>query len=418
MTEEAPAPQKRAGEGAIVFVCAAMLIDTISFGLLMPVLPPLIQELTGQTLSEASATAGWLFVTFAAFQFFAGPVMGNLSDRFGRRPILLASMAAFFVNYTLMGFAHEIALLFIGRAITGAAGAIFAPANAYVADVTPPERRAQRFALIGASFGAGFVLGPAIGGLLGGLDPRAPFFVAAGLAFLNFTLGWFVLPESLPPERRRAFDWRRANPIGALLSLRKRPEVLTIVFAIFLWNFAFQVYPATWPFFTMLQFDWGTTAIGFSLAYSGIIMVIMQGGFTGRIVRAVGERTAVVLAMISSILGMIVASAASAGWMLYLSSTIACLQGLAGPAMNAIITSRTPADQQGELQGGVASFNGLAAIFGPLVLSQTLSHFTAPDAPVHFAGAAFALAAAISLGALGVFLWATRDFRRLAPAPT
>lgn len=413
MSEQTEKPRS---EGAVAFVCAVMLIDTISFGILIPVLPEFLAEITGKTVSDATRTAGYMLVIFAGLQFLFGPIIGNLSDRFGRRPILLASMAAFAANYLLMGLATSVWMLFLGRAISGIAGATYAPCNAYVADITPPERRAQRFALIGAAFGVGFILGPALGGLVGQISPRAPFFVAAAMAGVNLLFGLFVLPESLPRARRRPFDWRRANPVGALSALVRRPDVLPIVLCIFLFGFAFQVYPATWSFFAALKFGWGAGAIGLALAYSGLLMAVMQGGFTGRIVRAVGERNAVLLGMGSVILGMTCNALAVQGWQAYACATVGALQGLSTASMNAIVTSRTPADQQGDLQGAVASLNGIGAIVSPFLLTQTLAYFTGPQAPIYFAGAAFVLSALIVCAALALFVWAARDFRRLAPA--
>jgi DHA1 family tetracycline resistance protein-like MFS transporter len=378
--------RKPVGEGAVVFVCAAMLIDTISFGILIPVLPSLLIELEGAAMTDATRTAGYLTVLFSALVFLFGPAMGNLSDRFGRRPILLGSVAAFCLN------------------------------NAYVADITPPERRAQRFALIGAAFGVGFILGPALSGLVGQFDPRAPFFVAAAMAGLNFLFGWFVLPESLPKERRRPYDIRRANPVGALSGLAGRRDVFPIVACMFLWMFAFQVYPATWAFFATLKFEMSPGAIGLQLAYSGLLMAMMQGGLTGRIVRRVGERSAALLGMASGAAGMIASAFAAAPWMLYVASTIGCLHGLAGASMNAIVTSRTPATEQGALQGGVSSLNGLGAVAAPLLLTQTLAAFSAPDAPLRFTGAAFVLSALIALAAMGLFFAATRGWRAIESA--
>jgi DHA1 family tetracycline resistance protein-like MFS transporter len=408
--------RKPVGEGAVVFVCAAMLIDTISFGILIPVLPSLLIELEGAAMTDATRTAGYLTVLFSALVFLFGPAMGNLSDRFGRRPILLGSVAAFCLNYVAMGFAQELWVLFVGRALTGVAGALYAPCNAYVADITPPERRAQRFALIGAAFGVGFILGPALSGLVGQFDPRAPFFVAAAMAGLNFLFGWFVLPESLPKERRRPYDIRRANPVGALSGLAGRRDVFPIVACMFLWMFAFQVYPATWAFFATLKFEMSPGAIGLQLAYSGLLMAMMQGGLTGRIVRRVGERSAALLGMASGAAGMIASAFAAAPWMLYVASTIGCLHGLAGASMNAIVTSRTPATEQGALQGGVSSLNGLGAVAAPLLLTQTLAAFSAPDAPLRFTGAAFVLSALIALAAMGLFFAATRGWRAIESA--
>lgn len=412
MTAEAP-PKPR--ESAVLFVCAAMLIDTISFGILIPVMPQFLAEITGESVSDATRVAGYLVVTFAALQFVCGPIIGNLSDRFGRRPVLLGSMAAFAVNYAIMGVTESVAVLFFARALTGIAGATYGPCNAYVADITPPERRAQRFALLGAAFGLGFILGPALGALVGQMGPRAPFFVAAAMAGVNFLFGLFVLPESLTKERRRKFEWKRANPIGALAALRKRPEVLGIVSCIFLYNFAFQVYPTTWSFFAALKFDWGPGAMGIALAYSGLLMAVMQGGFTGRIVRAIGEPRAVLLGMTSAASGMLWNAFCVAGWQLYIGATLGGLQGLAGASMNAIASKNTPPDQQGELQGAVASLNGIGAIVSPFLLTQTLSFSTGPRAPAYFPGAAFFLSACLTLAALALFFTVARV--RAQPRP-
>jgi DHA1 family tetracycline resistance protein-like MFS transporter len=386
-----------------------VLIDTIGFGIVIPVLPKLLVELTGESVSEVAAIGGWLVAAFAVAQFLCGPLLGNLGDRFGRRPVLLGSMAAFGLNYLLMAVAPTLAWLFVGRALAGAAGAIYAPANAYIADITPPAERARRFALTGAAFGLGFIIGPAIGGLLSGLGPRAPFYVAAALAGLNFVFGLFALPESLAPENRRAFNLARANPFGALMALRKHGGVLAVIASIFLWFLAFQVYPTTWAFFVKVKFDWSEQAIGATLAYSGLLMALVQAGATGRLVKSFGERRTAIIGLVSGIAGMALYAFIPQGWMIYAVATVACLQGVAGASMNAIISQRTPANAQGELQGGVASANGLGMVIGPLLLATTLSAAAAPGLAHPFPGAAFALAAAISLCALFVFAWATRE---------
>lgn len=413
--------EQKAGRRAMTFVFLAVLIDTIGFGIIIPVLPQFLMDLTGHNASQATRDAGFLVVTFAIFQFLFGPLIGNLSDRFGRRPILLFSMAMFGANYLLSALAPTLAWLFVGRALSGISGAIYAPANAFIADITPPEERARRFSLMGAAFGVGFVLGPALGGLIGELGPRAPFYAAAIMAGLNFIFGYFVLPETLPKERRRAFDIRRANPLGALFSLGKYKSVIAVIASIFLWFLAFQVYPATWSFFVTLRFDWQPALIGASLAVSGVAMATVQAFFTGRIVKSFGERGAAAIGFTSGIVGMMAYVFVPFGWMIFFIPLLAAWQGVAGPAMNAIISGRVPADQQGELQGGVASANGLGAIIGPLLLTQALAAATSPGAPIHFPGAAFALAAFISLFALGLFLWATRkrpDPAIAEPAPT
>ncbi|MBI1187977.1 MAG: MFS transporter [Alphaproteobacteria bacterium] len=398
---------------ALAFVLFAMLIDTIGFAIVLPVLPDYLMALSGVSKSVATAQAGWLLFTFAALQFVCGPILGNLSDRFGRRPILLGSMAAFGVNYILMAMAPTLAWLFVGRAIAGVAGAIYAPANAYVADITEPKERARRFGYVGAAFGLGFILGPALGGLIGQLDPRAPFYAAGVLALANFAFGWFALPESLAPELRRPFDWRRANPLSALMALRRFGNVLPLVFVAFLYILGFQVYPATWTFYASLKFDWSPLLIGAALAVSGLFMALVQTLLVGRVVGRVGERGAVIIGMSFAIMGMIAYVFIDHGWMVFVVSALASLHALTGPSLNALVTTRVPADQQGALQGAMASLNALGAIIGPLVLTQALSAATAETIARPFPGAAFALAAVICAGALMIFLSIER--RRSAP---
>src|SRR6185295_6084282 len=267
---------RQPGKYALLFIFLTVLIDSIGFGIIMPVMPQLLVTLTGATMAHATLIAGWLLTTYALLQFACGPIMGNLSDRFGRRPVLLASLAAFAFDYMLMGLAPTVGWLFLGRAIAGIAGAVYSPAMAYIADVSAPEKRAQSFGVMGAAFGLGFIIGPALGGLLGELGPRAPFFAAAGLAGINFLYGLFVLPESLPKERRRKFEWSRANPLGTLTALKRYPAVMAIAGAVFLWQLAHQVYPSTWAFFAKIRFQWTEIEIGASLAFVGILMAFTQ----------------------------------------------------------------------------------------------------------------------------------------------
>src|SRR6185503_7565026 len=265
-----------AGKHALVFVVVTVLLDIVGFGLIIPVLPRLLVELTGDSVSQAAIDGGWLAFVYAAMQFVCAPVLGNLSDRHGRRPVLLFAVGALGVDYVVMGLAPTLAWLFLGRAISGMAGASFTPAYAYVADVSPPEKRAQNFGLISAAFGVGFILGPALGGFLGTFGTRTPFFAAAALSLVNLLYGTFVLPESLPLEARRPFDWRRANPLGTLLQMRKHPVVLGLLGALFLWMVAHQVMPATWTFYTKFRFGWSEMMIGASLAAAGVVMAVSQ----------------------------------------------------------------------------------------------------------------------------------------------
>jgi DHA1 family tetracycline resistance protein-like MFS transporter len=381
-----------------------VLIDTIGFGVILPVLPKLIMEISTLPIAEATRVGGFLLVVFAVLQFLFGPVMGNLSDAYGRRPVLLLSLLAFGVNYALMGFAPTLAWLFVGRAISGMAGAVYAPANAYVADVSSPEDRAKSFGLVGGAFGLGFVLGPALGGLLGGFGPRAPFFAAAGLALVNFVYGYFVLPESLPPERRRPFQLARAHPLGTLRALRGQRAVLRLALCAFVWLTAFQVYPATWSFYAMAKFSLSPAEIGATLALSGLSMALVQALLTGRLVKKLGEARTAPLGVLWGASCFVLYAFIPDSWMLYPILAIGGLQGITMPSINAMMSKAIGAERQGELQGGMASVMGLSSIVGPLMLSQVLAYFSAQDAPVHFPGAAFLLAAVLAFSCLSMLL--------------
>ncbi len=398
----------------LTFVLLTVLIDTMGFGIILPVLPRLIMQIGAVDVAESTRIGGLLAVTFAVLQFLFGSVMGNLSDAYGRRPVLLASLLAFGVNYALMGFAPSLPWLFAGRAITGLAGAVYAPANAFVADITEPEQRAQRFALVGAAFGGGFVLGPALGGLLGELGARAPFFVAAGLAFANFVYGFLVLPETHPPERRRAFALARANPFGALAALRQQRTVAPLLLCAFFWQVAFQVYPSTWSYYAMAKFDLSPGAIGATLALSGASMAFVQGFFTGRIVKRIGESRSAPLGVAIGAASFTAYAFIPDSWMLYPILMVGGLQGVAMPSMNALMSKQLGPERQGELQGAIASVMGLAAIVGPLGLSQTLAYFSSSTAPVFFPGAAFLLAALLACVSLTLLL--ARMPAAIAPA--
>jgi DHA1 family tetracycline resistance protein-like MFS transporter len=381
----------------LIFILLTILIDTIGFGIIMPVLPQLIMQIAAVNVSGAARIGGLMMAVFAGLQFLFGPVMGNLSDRFGRRPVLLISLLCFSVNYALMGFAPNIAWLFVGRALTGMAGAVYAPATAFIADVTPPEKRAQSFGMIGGAFGLGFVLGPVLGGLLGESGPRAPFFAASGLAVLNFIYGFFVLPESLPASRRRPFSLARANPLGTLRAFRGQHVVLALALVAFFWQLAFFVYPATWSYFAIAKFKLTPAAIGATLAVSGFSQAVVQGALTGRIAARIGERNAALLGVAWGSLMFLCYAFMTESWMLFPVLAIGGLQGIASPSINALMSRELGPERQGELQGGLASVMGLASIFGPFTLTQVLAYFSNPGAPVYFPGAAFFLAALLGM---------------------
>ena len=391
-------PEPAAGRRAVVFIFITVLIDSIGFGLILPVLPQLIVELTGRSLGGAAAYGGWLAFSYALMQFFCGPVLGNLSDRFGRRPVLLASLFALGLDYLVMAVAPTIGWLFLGRIVAGIAGASFTTAYAYLADVSTPEKRAQNFGLIGAGFGMGFIIGPAIGGLVGTLGPRAPFYAAAAMALLNTGFGLVALPESLPLAARRPFDWRRANPLGTLLQLSKYPAVLWMIGAAFFWQLGHQVLPNVWSFYTILKFNWSTADVGYSLAFAGVVMVIGQGVLIRWLIpRVGGDRSAALLGMLCGAITYLGYAFATQGWMMYASLLVWLPAAVAYPSLNALMSREIPASAQGELQGGVASLYGLSSILGPPLMTELFEHFTSERTQYPFPGAPFAAAAALVL---------------------
>ncbi|HVF93740.1 MAG TPA: MFS transporter [Sphingomonas sp.] len=385
---------------AVPIVLAAVLIDTIGFGIVIPVLPRLITELGGVGLEDAARLAGYMLVLFAATQFVAGPIMGSLGDRFGRRRVLIASMLAFSLDYALMAVAPTLAWLFVGRAVAGIAGAVYAPAMAVLADVTPPDKRGATFGLIGAAFGLGFIIGPAIGGLLADLGPRAPFVVAALLAAINAVAMLVALPETLAPEHRRAFDWRAANIVGAFRPLFAAGNAAALLGAWFLWQLAHMVYPATWSFWATIRLGWDAAAIGWSLAFTGMCMTIVQLALTGRAIDRLGERATVVVGLAAGALSYTALAFVTQGWMVYAIFVAGAFQGFVFPATNALLSRMVDASAQGALQGGIASMSSIAAIVGPLLLSQSLAAGTERG----FAGAAFLLAGIMAAAALAIIV--------------
>ncbi len=390
---------------ALGFIFVTVLIDSIGFGIVMPVFPALIRQLTGGTLSDAARIAGWLALGYASMQFVFGPVIGGLSDRFGRRPVLLASLLAFGLDYLAQAFAPTLAWLVATRLIAGVTGASFGTAYAYIADVSPPEQRAANFGVAGIGFGLGFIIGPVLGGLLARFGTEVPFLVAAGLAFLNVAYGWFVLPESLAPENRRPFDWRRANPVGALLRLKRyNPVVLGLAAAVFLWIIGFQALPVMWSFYTIEKFGWNEDQIGYSLAAVGLVAVIMQGGLSRIIIPRFGERRVIVIGAISGIAAYLTYAFAQVGWQLYAGIVVGALSGLVYQSLQGLMSREVSASEQGELQGAIASVYSIAALIGPVAVTQAFAHFTARDAPVYVPGAPFVLAAVLAAAALAVFV--------------
>ncbi len=393
---------------AVPIVLAAVLIDTIGFGIVMPVLPTLIVQLKGGSLADAARTGGALLIAFAAAQFFAGPIFGNLGDRFGRRPVLLTAMVAFAIDYALMAFAPTIGWLFLGRIIAGVAGAIYGPANAVLADVTPPEKRGETFGLMGAAFGTGFIIGPAIGGLLAGFGPRAPFLVAGALAVLNACWMAAAMPETLEAADRRPFAWRRANAFGAFKPLFHAGGAAPLLIVAFCWQLGQMVYPATWAFWCEIRFGWSPHLIGLSLAASGVTMALTQVFVTGRAIRRFGELGTVMIGISVAVATFTAITFATTGWMVFALIALGSLTGLVFPGINALLSNGVDSANQGALQGGMASLGSVAEVIGPLAMTQTLAFGAEHGAP----GAAFLLAAALAAVALAVLWWGIVRLKR------
>lgn len=376
-------------QAAVRFILITVLLDMLGIGLIIPVLPKLVTSLYGGDLSEGSHVFGWFVASYALMQFLFAPTLGNLSDAYGRRPVLLVSLLGASLDYLMMAFAPTWQWLFLGRVLSGVTGANIAVANAYIADVSSPEERAKNFGLIGACFGVGFIIGPAVGGLLGQYGLRVPFLAAATLNLCNTLYGFFVLPESHARENRRPFDWSRINPLAALRTLARFPVVLGLTATIALDRIAHDSLPSTWVLFTTYRFNWTELQNGLSLALVGIMFALVSGGLTGRIVGKLGERRTLIFGLCVSATGYLLYGLATQGWMLYAIIAATSIGGVAGAALMALITKLVPANEQGALQGALGSVQSVAAIIGPLMATSLFGYFTSPRAPVHLPGAAF-----------------------------
>jgi MFS transporter, DHA1 family, tetracycline resistance protein len=392
----------------LIFIMLTVMIDAMGIGLIIPVMPDLIQELGGRTLAEAAIWGGILSTTFAAMQFLFGPVMGGLSDRFGRRPVLLVALVVMAMDYVVMAVAGTIWLLLAGRVVGGITAATQSTASAYMADISAPHERAARFGLVGAAFGAGFVLGPLLGGFLAEYGTRAPFWLAAALAFGNALFGWVVLKETVTDANRRKFEWRRANPLGALRALGRLEGVTPLLLVYFIYYIGFAVYPAVWSYFGKERFEWAPTTIGLSLALFGVTMALIQGGLIRPILKTLGERGTVIAGHLFSIASLIgIAMITSGTWVLIL-TPLAALGGIIPPALQGIMSRRVADDAQGELQGALTSASALAMILSPLAMTYTFAQFTDAQAPIYLPGAPFLLAATLSTIGLAALIIGTR----------
>lgn len=404
-------------KAAIGFIFVTFLIDVTGWGLVIPVFPTIIHELTGGNISSVTRWGGWLTTAYAIMQFLFAPVLGNLSDQYGRRPVLLASLLGFGIDYVFLSFAPTIGWLFVGRVIAGITGASYTTASAYMADISSHEDRAKNFGLLGAAFGVGFIIGPAIGGLLGSFGPRVPFLVAAGLTLLNALYGYFVLPESLPPDRRRKFEWVRANPVGSLMHLKKYPGIWGLVLSLMLVYIAAHAVQSTWSFFTIERFNWSPGMIGISLAVVGLLVGLVQGGLIRVVNPKLGNERSVYIGLSLYAFGLLLFAFATQSWMMFAFLVPYCLGGIGGPALQAIISNHVPGNEQGELQGALTSLTSITTIIGPLVMTSLFAYFTQPKAPVHFSGAAFLLGSLLMLTSAIVAYVVLKKEHHIKPAP-
>lgn len=389
---------------AIKFVLATMLVNSIGFGIIIPSFPQLVMSLGHASLSRATAIGGLLSLTYALFQFLFGPVMGNLSDRFGRRLVLLGSLFGFAVDFVVMAFAPTLAWLFAARILTGVFGASNGPSQSVIADITAPDERSRLFGYISAAFGVGFVAGPAIGGLLAEISFRMPFYAAGALALANFLYGLFALPETLAAENRRPFDWKRANPVGALFALRKLPGLLPISAVYFMWQLASLIYPMTWAYFTIGRYGWSNTMIGLSLALMGATMAVTQIFLSARIIARIGERRTATIGMIGGAMGMAAFAITTNGWLAFAMMPLIAVQSLVHPCLTAMMSRRADATNQGEVQGFASSVMAVGSIIAPVIFNPALAWFTGPGAPFQFYGIAFVIAAVFALIGLAILV--------------
>ncbi|MEQ9591480.1 MAG: TCR/Tet family MFS transporter, partial [Cyclobacteriaceae bacterium] len=385
------------GKPALGFIFVTLLIDVTGFGIIIPVMPKLIQELTGGTLAQASSYGGWLLFAYAIMQFVCAPIVGNLSDRFGRRPILLASLFGFGVDYLLMAFAPTLAWLFLGRIVAGIMGASFTTASAYIADISTPEKRAQNFGLIGAAFGLGFIIGPLIGGLIGAYGTRLPFLVTAGLSMVNWLYGFFILPESLAKENRRKFEWRRANPVGSLISLKRFPIITGLIASLVLVYVSAHAVQTNWSYYTIEKFDWDERMIGISLTVVGLVFAIVQGGLIRIIIPKLGNERSVYVGLSLYAIGYFLYAFSTQSWMMFAVTIPYCLGAIAGPAIQGIISNQVPSNEQGELQGALTSLMSVSSIVGPLLMTQIFYFFTRVEAPIYLPGAPMILGGVLTV---------------------
>ncbi|MVO14969.1 TCR/Tet family MFS transporter [Parasedimentitalea huanghaiensis] len=386
-----------------LFILTTVMIDAMGVGLIMPIMPGLIVEVQGGSLADAALWGGILATSFAVMQFLFSPILGNLSDAYGRRPVLLLSLFVMVLDYVLMALAHTMWLLLLGRLIGGITAATHATAGAYMADVSDSKEKAANFGMLGAAFGVGFVLGPLVGGLLGELGTRAPFYAAAILAAMNFTLGWFVMNETVTDKTRRAFDWRRAHPFGAFRSMARIPGIQRLLWVYFLYSVSIYVYPAIWSYFTEERFNWSPQMIGVSLAIFGSMMAFVQGGLLRHVIRRFGERNVVIYGQIFDFVGFSFLAFITSGVLALILTPITAMGAVVTPALQAIMSKMVDDNQQGELQGVMTAVNALAMIISPMMMASVFAQFSREGAPIYLPGAPFLVA--LGLMGIGLFIF-------------
>lgn len=382
---------------ALGFIFLTILIDVTGMGIIMPITPKLLAEMTHSGISQASTYGGWLTFSYSIVQFVFAPVLGNLSDRYGRRPVLLLALLGFGLNYLFLAFAPTITWFFVGRILAGVTGASFTAASAYIADISIPEKRAQNFGIIGAAFGLGFIIGPVLGGFLGQYNIRLPFIVSAVLCLLNFIYGFFFLPESLSKDHRRPFELKRANPLGSLKQLRKYPAFSGMILALTLVYIAGHAVQSTWAYFVMERFNWKESMVGYSIGTIGLMTIIVQGGLIRVIIPKIGQKNGIISGLALYSISFILFAFASQSWMIFLFITPYALAGITGPAIQGLISTQVPANEQGELQGGLTGLMSATAVVGPPLMTTSFAHFTASHTHNYFPGAPFILGAALTV---------------------
>lgn len=376
---------------AVGFIFITLLIDITGWGIVIPVVPKLIEELINADISEAAKYGGWLSFLYAFMQFVFAPILGNLSDKYGRRPVILISLLGFSINFFIQAWAPTIFWLFVGRIFSGVTGASITTASAYIADISDDSNRSKNFGMVGAAFGLGFIIGPVIGGLLGQFGPRVPFIAAGILCLINFIYGTFILPESLEKKNRREFSWMRANPIGSLFQIKKHPEILNLMIAWFLVYIAGHAVQTNWAYFTMYRFSWDEKTVGISLGVMGAMTAFVQGYLIRKVHPKIGNEKSILYGIMFYSLGMLFFAFAGQPWMMYAILAVYCLGGIAGPALQSLISSKVPANEQGDLQGALTSVVSLTSIIGPVLMTNVFYYFTHDQAPFQFPGAPFFL---------------------------